>query len=68
MKDRSLVVIKYSDLTNKQRKQGNVFVYLDIMKTEYAKQFIKDVFDIELQSETYDDCVQELKEIMRMED
>ena len=39
---------------------------LDTVKK--VKKFIYDVFDLELQSETYDDCVQELKEIMRMED
>lgn len=39
-----------------------------ISEIKAALSFTKDVFDIDLQSKTYSDCVRELKEILRIDE
>lgn len=40
----------------------------EINQVKAIKKYVEDVFQVTLESETYNDCVKELREIMRMDD
>lgn len=54
---------------SKEKETFDLYATLEeINQVKAIKKYVNDVFQLELESETYNDCVQELKEIMRLED